>query len=449
MDAYFALGIALKEIGWNREAITNYRKLTEIQPDCADAYFALGIALKEIGDHKEAIANYRKVTELKPELAGTYFALAIALREEGNHKEAADAFAEHYRLKPIAQSIFLSSPSRSIPATTPDEVKVSEETEFIPSYISDKIQFGMHMMYVHIPKTGGIRFANPIFGCIREMLLKGGWKKYPELATDAFGKERISLIASHRIDSSPMRDGIVEALASYNLPSLDFSFLTPHGISSSEMSVAMDEKFDIKLTRLAGWKDRRKRLESALNYLYRASKGDLDYVYAKIDQNDPFLDNAIYRGCCNDFSSQISPNSYNDIQVDNMIDIGDFSVMNKVMSSYLSRCRLPNIIVNKKVNITPEDKKIDANVTKSLVETCIKAGFISLDCSPAIGKIVTRELPASFKLDFDRSSAYLHPLTYVMKSVTDVETSTSAYLLPTNYLNTDKGQELLRKTFEY
>ena len=47
-------------------------KMTEIQPDCADAYFALGIALKEIGDHKEAIANYRKVTELKPELAGTY-----------------------------------------------------------------------------------------------------------------------------------------------------------------------------------------------------------------------------------------------------------------------------------------------------------------------------------------------------------------------------------------
>ena len=59
-------------------------------------------------------------------------------------------------------------------------------------------------------------------------------------------------------------------------------------------------------------------------------------MYAKIDQNDPFLDNAIYRGCCNDFSSQISPNSYNDIQVDNLIDIGDFSVMNKVMSSYLS-----------------------------------------------------------------------------------------------------------------
>ena len=136
------------------------------------------------------------------------------------------------------------------------------------------------------------------------------------------------------------------------LPSLNFSFLTPHGISSSELSVDVEEKFDIKLTRLAGWKNPRKRLESALNNLYQKSKGDLDYMHTKIDKNDPFLDNAIYRGCNNDFSSQISPNSDNDIQVDNLIDIGDFSVMKEVMSSYLSRRRLPNIIVNKKVKIT-------------------------------------------------------------------------------------------------
>ena len=322
-----------------------------------------------------------------------------------------------------------------------------EGAEFIPSYVSDAIPFGMHLMYVHIPKAGGIRFSNPIFQCIQEMLLKRGWEKHPELVANAFGRERVSLMASHRIDSDPMRDGIVAAFSSYDLPALDFSFLVPHGVSSRELSLAMRDQFDVQPTRLATWRDPLQRLKSALDYLYRTSEGDLDLVREKIGQSDPFLDNSIYRGCFSNFSPQVSPDEQRDAQVDCLIEIADFSLMNQVMSSFLSRCRLPNIIVNKRVNVTSADKKMDPAIADSLMEQCVQAGFISFDCAPEIEQMVSKVLPAEFDLQVDLSSASLHPLTFVVSAATDVTISGSACFLPTEYLLTDEGQEFLQKTF--
>ena len=254
-------------------------------------------------------------------------------------------------------------------------------------------------------------------------------------------------MASNQIDSEPMRDGIVAAFSSYDLPPLDFSFLTPHGVSSRELSLAMRDQFDVQPIRLAAWRDPWKRLRSALDYFYRTSEGDLDLVREKIDQKDPFLDNAIYRGCFSDFLPQVSPDERGDVQVDYLIDIGDFSVMNQIMSSFLSSCRLPNIIVNKRVNVTSADKRMDATLCNSLMIQCVEAGFIPLDCASEIEQMVSMELPAEFDLQVDLSSASLHPLTLVVSAATDVKTFIGNYLFPTDYLITDQGQEFLRKTF--
>ena len=383
------------------------------------------------------------VVPLRKLLAISWLTVDELLEADG----AADAFAEYYRLKPIAQCFsFASAVAPRFPNLTA-LVKVPEIAEFIPSYVSDVIPFGMHLMYVHIPKAGGIRFSNPIFGCIQEMLLNGGWEKCRDLAASAFGRQEFAMMASHRIDSAPMRDGIVAAFSSYDLPVLDFSFLTPHGISSRELSLAMREQFDVQPTRLATWRDPRTRLKSALHYLYRTFEGDLDLLRQKIDQKDPFLDNAIYRGCFSDFSPKVSRFEECDAQVDYLIDIGDFSVMNQVMSSFLSTCRLPNIIVNKKINVTSAGKKMDAAIADSLMEQCVGAGFISLDCDPAIQQLISHVLPSKFDLRADLSSATLNPLTFVFHAVTDVNTSGNSCLLPTEYLLTDRGQEFLRNTF--
>ena len=406
----------------------------------------LGIVLHEEGGVKKD-CHYRKAIEVKSDLADAYLNLGIALNEEGEFEAAADAFAGHYRLKPIAQSVSFASDVAFQPLNTQSVVKVPEGAEFIPSYVSDAIPFGMHLMYVHIPKAGGIRFSNPIFGCIQEMLLKGGWDEYRDIAASAFGRQEFAMMASYRIDSAPMRDGIIAAFSSYDLPSLDFSFLTLHGVSSRELSLAMRGQFDVQPIRLATWRDPGKRLKSALDYLYRTSEGDLDLVREKIDQKDPFLDNAIYRGCFSDFSSRVSPDERNDAQVDYLIDIGDFSVMNQIMSSFQSRCRLPNIVVNKNVNVTSADKRMDADIADSLVDKCLDRGFISLDCVSEIEQMVSKELPAEFDLQVNPSSASLNPLTFVVSAATDVTTLLNNCLLPTEYLMTDQGQEFLRKTF--
>ena len=124
----------------------------------------------------------------------------------------------------------------------------------------------------------------------------------------------------------------------------------------------MKDQFDVVPRRLAAWRDPLKRLRSALEYLYRTSEYNLDLVREKIDQKDSFLDNAIYRGCFSDFSSNMLLSEDQDKQIDYLIDIGDYSVMNQIMSSFLSRCRLPNIIVNKKVNTIPDVNKMDSSL---------------------------------------------------------------------------------------
>ena len=86
-------------------------------------------------------------------------------------------------------------------------------------------------------------------------------------------------------------------------------------------------------------------------------------------------------------------------------------------------------------------------IADSLMEQCVEAGFISLDGAPVIEQMVSRVLPAQFDLQVDPSSASLHPLTFVVSAATDVKTSLSNFLLPTEYLLTDEGQEFLRKTF--
>ncbi|WP_186470016.1 tetratricopeptide repeat protein [Synechococcus sp. A18-25c] len=446
-EAYLALGLVLQDGVDMEQAVTCYQKAIALKPDFADPYFALGLVLKEEGDVEGAIKCYRKAIRVKPDFADAYLNLGGVYQENGEAEAAADAFAEHYRLKPIAQSFSLASAAALQSLSASAELVVPECAEFIPSCISDAIPFGNHLMYVHIPKAGGVRFSNPIFECIKEMFFRGGWEKYQDLTVSAFGRHEFAAMASHRIDSAPMRDGIIAAFSSYDLPSLDFSFLTSHGVSSRELSLAMRDQFDVQPIRLATWRDPWERLKSALHYWYRTSGGDLDVVKAKIDQKDPFLDNAICRGCFSNFSSQLSPDELHDAQIDYLIDIGDFSVMNQVMSSFLSRCRLPNIVVNKKVNVTSDDKRMDADVADSLADQCVEAGFISLDCAPEIEQMVSRGLPAELDLKIDASSTSLHPLTFVVNSVTDVKTSGVTHLLPTNYLITGQGQEFLQKTF--
>ena len=103
------------------------------------------------------------------------------------------------------------------------------------------------------------------FCSIQAMSVMGGWEKYSDLVANIFPQKTVWSLATNRIDSAPMRDGIVSALPSYAIPALDFSFLTPHGISSRELFMAMRNQFDVQPLRLAAWRNPEERLKSAWN----------------------------------------------------------------------------------------------------------------------------------------------------------------------------------------
>ena len=446
-EAYLALGLLQNLEGKVTEATLCYYKAIEVRPNFADPYFALGLIMEQQRIYERAIACYRMVIELRPDFSGIYFSLGNALRKAGEIDSAIDAFAEHYRLNSIAKRISFPPNNTSDIKKVLPEVIVPASAEFIPSFVSDTIPFGMHLIYVHIPKAGGMRFSSPIFQCIQDTLFERRWKECDEMFAAVYHQRSIYAMTSHRIDSDSMRDGIVSSLSSYDVPKIDFSFLTPHGISSSELFLAMKDQFDVVPRRLAAWRDPLKRLRSALEYLYRTSEYNLDLVREKIDQKDSFLDNAIYRGCFSDFSSNMLPSEDQDKQIDYLIDIGDYSVMNQIMSSFLSRCRLPNIIVNKKVNTIPDVNKMDSSLSDSLMQQCMDAGFLSRDCSHEVEKIVSRKLPEEFDLRVNPSATSLHPLTFVVNASTDITTTLSCRCFPTEYLLSDQGQQYLWKTF--
>ena len=180
-EAYLALGLLQNLEGKVTEATLCYYKAIEVRPNFADPYFALGLIMEQQRIYERAIACYRMVIELRPDFSGIYFSLGNALKKAGEMDSAIDAFAEHYRLNSIAKRISFPPNNTSDIKKVLPEVIVPASAEFIPSFVSDTIPFGMHLIYVHIPKAGGMRFSSPIFQCIQDTLFERRWKECDEM----------------------------------------------------------------------------------------------------------------------------------------------------------------------------------------------------------------------------------------------------------------------------
>ena len=93
-EAYFNLGIALKEQGNLQAAIDAYRQALAIKTDYADVYNNLGVALQEQGSFQAAINAYRQALAIKPNYPEVYLNLGNALKAQGNLQAAIDAYRQ-------------------------------------------------------------------------------------------------------------------------------------------------------------------------------------------------------------------------------------------------------------------------------------------------------------------------------------------------------------------
>ena len=98
--AHSNLGLALREQGHVAEAIDHYRKALEINPDLVTAHHNLGLALHSQGNFAEAIRHYRRAIEINPGFARTHFDLARALVNLGQIEEAAFECSRTLELNP-------------------------------------------------------------------------------------------------------------------------------------------------------------------------------------------------------------------------------------------------------------------------------------------------------------------------------------------------------------
>ena len=103
--AYTSLGNALAGRRRVDEAIAQYRKALEIEPDHAGAHTNLGNALAGRGELDEAIAHYRKALEIEPDHVEAHNNLGNAL---SNHGEVEAAIA-HYRMALAIKADFVEA----------------------------------------------------------------------------------------------------------------------------------------------------------------------------------------------------------------------------------------------------------------------------------------------------------------------------------------------------
>ena len=83
-----ALGVALKQLGRDAEALDPMQRAANLAPNDAESHNNLGVLLRDLGHLDEARKNLARATRLKPDYAEAHANLGITLRDLGHLTEA-------------------------------------------------------------------------------------------------------------------------------------------------------------------------------------------------------------------------------------------------------------------------------------------------------------------------------------------------------------------------
>ena len=94
------LGVALEQSGSFEEAISQYRKALEIDPDLTMAHYNLGNLLDSLAREDEALVHFRRAVRSDPGHAGSHNNIGLILMRQGKPDEALQSFREALRADP-------------------------------------------------------------------------------------------------------------------------------------------------------------------------------------------------------------------------------------------------------------------------------------------------------------------------------------------------------------
>ena len=197
--------------------------------------------------------------------------------------------------------------------------------------------------------------------------------------------------------------------------------------------------------RVGTWREPRERFMSALHYLYREAGGSLERVVKDLADKKPFLHNAIYRYVSDCFDGELAK-AQGEIAADYLLELGDHSLLNQLQSSFLSRNRLPNLIVSKRFNITKNDYRMSDEDEARLLREFPVEEFVRMDESSVVNSLRVSELP--LELSCHPAGEELHYLTVIVSDST--KQASSGYeseICLTSDLVGERGRQKLQAIF--
>lgn len=100
VDAYNNRGEAYRKSGNFTQAIADYNKALELNPNYVTAYNNRGIAYRRLNNYAQAFADYNKAIELKPDYFFAYYNRAYAYQTLGQYDKALADYNKALELNP-------------------------------------------------------------------------------------------------------------------------------------------------------------------------------------------------------------------------------------------------------------------------------------------------------------------------------------------------------------
>jgi len=130
------------------EAIEEFRKAIELDPESADAHHALGLAYLKTGEKVKALKALKEATRLRPDWPEAHYDLGQAYYDFGDYKSAAGSFEEAIRLRPdFFDALIELSATYQHSGLHPRSVEVLRRAVLLrPDHIDAKIALGRALL---------------------------------------------------------------------------------------------------------------------------------------------------------------------------------------------------------------------------------------------------------------------------------------------------------------
>ena len=99
-EGYNNRGAVYDKLGNNRQAIQDFDKAIEMNPEYAEAYYNRGAVYGELGERRQAISDYDRAIEINPKFAEVYINRGAAYRELGDRRQAISDFDRAIEINP-------------------------------------------------------------------------------------------------------------------------------------------------------------------------------------------------------------------------------------------------------------------------------------------------------------------------------------------------------------